>query len=142
MINYILQFADYKAGCDADAGPDITDTVFDDKINQMQRKLSFIQERIEQRKEIKESNLQQIIQDECVIENIILQQPDVFTPYMPPSRHTAQLKEIKSRLNDKRRQEIVSAWRDVSMLYNMGIDAYIDLMKQYSEKKMMEYFDD
>lgn len=136
-----MQFADYSAGCQANS-PDITDTVFENKLKLVQRKLSLIHDKIEQRRQIKDHNLADILEDECTVDNLILKQPDVFTPYLPPSQQTIRLEELKMKMNDKRRMELANAWRDVSMLYNIGIDAYLDIMKQENKKEMMESLND
>jgi hypothetical protein len=141
MDNYFMQFADYSAGYQKPE-IDITEVVFENKLNLIQRKLSLIQDKIEQRSQIKDCNLQDILDDECTVDNLILAQPDVFTQYQPPSQQTIKLEELKLKMNEKRRMELANSWRDVSMLYNMGIDAYLDIMKQDDKKKMMESLND
>ena len=136
------QFADYSAGYQIPE-QDITEAVFENKLNLVKRKLSMIQDKIEQRRQIKDRNLADILDDEVTVDNLILSQPDVFAPYsMPPSQQTIRLEELKLKMNEKRRMELANSWRDVSMLYNQGIEAYLEIMKQENKKKMMESLND
>ena len=143
--NYLLELMAYSTKYTADAyknendsDSDIVDTMFENKLKLVKSKLEMITRKIDERAVIKDNNLKDILYDECNVDNLMAELPDGFTPYLSPSRETLQLEKLKLTLSDKKRMEIASAWRDVSMLYNNAIDTYLDIMKQDSKKSMVE----
>lgn len=126
MGNYDI--TPYSAGYST---PDIAEQWFENKLNGVKSKLELITAKIDERAQLKDRNINQILYDEVKVDNLMLDLPE----YSQSERQA--LEKLNLNLSEQRRKEIVQAWKDVSDLYLKAIDAYIDLKNQNFKKDML-----